>query len=96
MTAPTRVARRRRCSFEYFQIGHYAGYDLVGRTEELEPIPTDPDFKATNRLWLFALYPILAPQEESAAPASSGGVMPIPSAVTTTGRSARATVASAV
>ena len=28
---------------EYFQIGHYAGYDLVGRTE-VEPIPTDPDF----------------------------------------------------
>src|SRR5260221_1998687 len=24
---------------EYFQIGHYAGYDLVGRTE-VEPIPT--------------------------------------------------------
>ncbi len=47
---------------EYFQIGHYAGYDLVGRTE-VEPIPIDPDFKATNRLWLFALYPVLAPQE---------------------------------
>jgi Protein of unknown function (DUF1329) len=47
---------------EYFQIGHYAGYDLVGRTE-VEPIPTDTDFKTTNRMWLFALYPILAPQE---------------------------------
>ncbi len=47
---------------EYFQIGHYAGYDLVGRTE-VEPIPTDPDYKATNRLWMFALYPILSPQE---------------------------------
>jgi hypothetical protein len=47
---------------EYFQIGHYAGYDLVGRTE-VEPIPTDPDFKATGRLWLFALYPLLAPQD---------------------------------
>jgi len=47
---------------EYFQIGHYAGYDLVGRTE-VEPLPTDPDFKKTNRLWLFALYPLLAPQE---------------------------------
>ena len=47
---------------EYFQIGHYAGYDLVGRTE-VEPIPVDPDFKATNRLWMFALYPILSPQE---------------------------------
>ena len=47
---------------EYFQIGHYAGYDLVGRTE-VEPLPTDPDFKSTNRLWLFALYPVLAPQD---------------------------------
>jgi hypothetical protein len=47
---------------EYFQIGHYAGYDLVGRTE-VEPLPTDPDFKATGRYWLFALYPLLAPQE---------------------------------
>jgi hypothetical protein len=47
---------------EYFQIGHYAGYDLVGRTE-VEPLPIDPDFRKTNRLWLFALYPLLAPQE---------------------------------
>ena len=44
------------------QVGHYAGYSLVGRTE-VEPLPTDPDFKVTNRLWLFALYPILAPQD---------------------------------
>jgi hypothetical protein len=47
---------------EYFQIGHYAGYDLVGRTE-VEPMPIDPDFKATNRLWLFGIYPVLAPQD---------------------------------
>ena len=47
---------------EYFQIGHYSGYDLVGRTE-VDPVPIDPDFKSTNRLWLFALYPVLAPQE---------------------------------
>jgi hypothetical protein len=45
---------------EYFQIGHYAGYQLVGRTE-VEPIPVDPDFKKTGRYWLFALYPVLAP-----------------------------------
>jgi hypothetical protein len=49
-------------TIEYFQIGHYAGYDLVGRTE-VEPLPIDPDFKKTNRLWLFALYPVLAPEE---------------------------------
>ena len=47
-------------TIEYFQIGHYAGYDLVGRTE-VEPLPIDPDFKKTNRYWLFALYPLLAP-----------------------------------
>ena len=44
------------------QVGHYAGYSLVGRTE-VEPLPVDPDFKQSNRLWLFALYPVLAPQD---------------------------------
>ncbi len=47
---------------EYFQIGHYAGYDLVGRTE-VEPLPIDPDFKSTGRYWLFGLYPLLAPDD---------------------------------
>ena len=46
----------------YYQTGHYAGYDLVGRTE-VEPLPVDPDFKTTNRLWLFLLGPQLAPQD---------------------------------
>jgi len=44
------------------QVGHYAGYDLVGRTE-VEPLPTDPDYKTTGRLWLFGLYPLLAPED---------------------------------
>jgi hypothetical protein len=48
------------------QVGHYAGYDEIGRTE-VEPLPTDPDFKKSDRMWLFALYPVLAP-------ASSRGV----------------------
>ena len=47
---------------EYFQIGHYAGYNLVGRTE-VEPLPVDPDFKISNRYWVFSLYPVLAPTE---------------------------------
>jgi hypothetical protein len=47
----------------YGQIGHYAGYDLVGRTE-VEPMPTDPDFKTSGRLWLFGLFPLLAPAED--------------------------------
>jgi hypothetical protein len=46
----------------YIQIGHYAGYDLVGRTE-VEPLPIDPDFKKSGRMWLFGLFPILAPQD---------------------------------
>jgi hypothetical protein len=44
------------------EIGHYAGYNLVGRTE-VEPMPVDTDFEKSGRLWLFALYPVLAPQE---------------------------------
>jgi len=47
---------------EYFEIGHYAGYNLVGRTE-VNPCAADPDFKSTGRYWLFGLYPILSPQE---------------------------------
>ena len=47
---------------DYFQIGHYAGYSLVGRVE-VEPMPIDPDFKTSGRYWLFALYPTLAPQQ---------------------------------
>jgi Protein of unknown function (DUF1329) len=46
----------------YFEIGHYAGYNRVGRTE-VEPLPVDRDFLETNRLWAFGLYPILAPNE---------------------------------
>src|SRR5260370_15216144 len=48
---------------QYYQIGHYAGYDLVRRVE-VEPMPVDPDFKKTGRLWLFGLYPVLSPQAE--------------------------------
>jgi hypothetical protein len=44
------------------EVGHYAGYNLVGRTE-VQPMPVDPDFKESGRLWAFALYPVLAPQE---------------------------------
>src|SRR5579863_9585187 len=47
---------------DYIQYGHYAGYSLVGRTE-VEPMPVDPDFRKTGRLWMFGLYPVLAPEE---------------------------------
>jgi hypothetical protein len=42
------------------QIGHYAGYNEVGRTE-VEPLPIDPDFKTTGRYYMALLYPVLAP-----------------------------------
>src|SRR5258708_13898712 len=45
---------------QYYQIGHYAGYDLVGRVD-VEPMPVDPDFKKTGRLWLFGLSPVPTP-----------------------------------
>jgi len=42
-------------------VGHYAGYNEVGRTE-VDPVPIDKDFLKTGRYWLFGLYPIMAPQ----------------------------------
>ncbi len=42
-------------------VGHYAGYNEVGRTE-VEPLPVDPDFNVTGRYWLFGLYPVMAPE----------------------------------
>ena len=54
-----------------------------GRTE-VEPLPVDPDFKKTNRLWLFLLVPQLAP-EELAAPDCYGIAMLIPIMATMTG-----------
>lgn len=47
---------------DHIEVGHYAGYKMTGRTE-VEPLPTDPDYLRTNRIFLFALYPVLAPQE---------------------------------
>ena len=53
--------RRIQRIIDYIEIGHYAGYDLVGRTE-VDPLPIDPDYRVTGSHWLFALYPILAPR----------------------------------
>ena len=46
--------------YAYTSFGHYAGYSLIGRTE-VEPLPFDPDFKTSGRVWLSAIYPQLAP-----------------------------------
>ena len=46
---------------EELEIGHYAGYNIFGRTE-VEPMPVDPEFRQSGRTWLFAEYPVLAPE----------------------------------
>jgi hypothetical protein len=47
-------------------IGHAAGYSAIGRTE-VEPLPTDPDFKVSG-IWLrAAAYPIIQPANERGA-----------------------------
>jgi len=48
---------------KYYEMGHLASYNLVGRTE-VEPMPTDPDFLSTGRYLLIAFYPMLAPTED--------------------------------
>jgi len=49
-------------TLESLQVGHYAGMSFVGRTES-DPVPTDPDFQVSGRIWAFALYPVLTPAE---------------------------------
>lgn len=44
----------------YAAVGHYTGYNEVGRTE-VEPMPIDPDFRITGRYYMFAMFPIIAP-----------------------------------
>lgn len=41
-------------------LGHYAGYNEVGRTE-VNPMPFDPDYRKTGRLYLTFNGPVLAP-----------------------------------
>jgi len=48
------------------EIGHYAGYNEVGRTE-VDPLPIDPDFKITGRYYLALLYPVLSPADARGA-----------------------------
>src|SRR5262249_51959709 len=45
---------------EYFQIGHYAGYQLVGGCG-FYPCPRAPVFRVSGRYGISALYPVLAP-----------------------------------
>ncbi len=54
---------RKYVPIDYYEMGHLASYNLVGRTE-VEPIPTDPNFRTSGRLMLMAFYPMLAPQTD--------------------------------
>jgi hypothetical protein len=54
---------RKYAPIDYYEMGHLASYNLVGRTE-VEPLPTDPDFRVSGRLLLMAFYPMLAPETE--------------------------------
>ncbi len=54
---------RKYAPIDYYEMGHLASYNLVGRTE-VEPLPTDPDFRTSGRLLLMAFYPMLAPETE--------------------------------
>jgi hypothetical protein len=47
---------------ELSELGHLAGYTDIGRTE-VEPLPTDPDFKVTGIWGRSGAYPTLAPAE---------------------------------
>jgi hypothetical protein len=47
----------------YQQLGHYAGYSNIGRTE-VQPLPVDPDFKTSGVMYYFAIYPVLAPMDQ--------------------------------
>ena len=79
---------------EYFQIGHYAGYDLVGRTE-VEPhadgsrISRPPAATGCSACTRFSL------RRKFEGPDSSDGVTPIRNAATTSGASTPARAASA-
>jgi Protein of unknown function (DUF1329) len=48
---------------ELSELGHLAGYSDLGRTE-VEPLPTDPDFKITGIWGYSGGYPTLAPAED--------------------------------
>ena len=54
---------------ELSELGHLSGYSDLGRTE-VEPLPTDPDFKTTGIWGYSGAYPTLAPAEDR----GSGGI----------------------
>jgi hypothetical protein len=47
---------------DYQLIGHYGAYNEVGRTE-VEPLPTDPDYKISNIMFRWRAFPWLSPAQ---------------------------------
>ncbi len=70
---------------EYFQIGHYAGYDLVERTE-VEPLPIDPGFQKRPIGCGCSVLACCWRRKTFMVPASSAGVISMPIAAMTSGR----------
>ncbi len=50
----------------YYSVGHYAGYNEVGRTE-VDPMPVDPDFLVSGRYSMTGLYPQISPEDGAGA-----------------------------
>jgi len=46
---------------DYQMIGHYGAYNTVGRTE-VDPLPTDPEYKESNIMFRARAFPWLSPQ----------------------------------
>src|SRR5580698_7592213 len=46
---------------DYQMIGHYGAYNTVGRTE-VDPLPTDPEYKQSNIMFRARAFPWLSPQ----------------------------------
>ena len=46
----------------HFEVGHFAYYNNVGRTE-IQPIPTDPDATGGGILYRFGAFPLLEPED---------------------------------
>jgi Protein of unknown function (DUF1329) len=46
---------------DYQMIGHYGAYNTVGRTE-VDPMPTDPEYKHSNIMFRARAFPWLSPQ----------------------------------
>jgi hypothetical protein len=46
---------------DYQMIGHYGAYNTVGRTE-VDPLPTDPEYRESNIMFRARAFPWLSPQ----------------------------------